>query len=261
MTDQTLAVRSSNDAVWPEGLVPQGSWTLAASDSDFLSTLKSSPPESVGKIMVYEFVPQEEHLEQFFRLLKPSAKMMVDGLTTREIGQQLSLDLQLQGFVDIMAAKDPGNGRRFIVAQRPSFSVGSTAKINLPVKANVGSSPAEETKWKMSTSDLAEEELIDEDALLEESKLPADYKPSDCGTGDGKKRACANCSCGLAEEEAKNVASLQPKTTEEKLVRASACGNCNKGDAFRCASCPFLGKPAFEAGQERVVLSLGDDDI
>ena len=32
-----------------------------------------------------------------------------------------------------------------------------------------------------------------------------------------------------------------------------------QGDAFRCGGCPFLGKPAFEKGQERLVM-LSDLD-
>ena len=42
---------------------------------------------------------------------------------------------------------------------------------------------------------------------------------------------------------------------------ASSCGNCGKGDAFRCASCPHLGKPAFKENTEglQLVLDLTDD--
>lgn len=47
--------------------------------------------------------------------------------------------------------------------------------------------------------------------------------------------------------------------TEDKIVKSSNCGGCYKGDAFRCASCPFLGKPAFEPGQEKLILQLTDD--
>lgn len=59
-----------------------------------------------------------------------------------------------------------------------------------------------------------------------------------------KRRACANCTCGLKEE---------------KQVK-SACGNCNLGDAFRCAGCPYQGLPPFEEGSE-VFFDMEDNEI
>jgi anamorsin len=112
----------------------------------------------------------------------------------------------------------------------------------------------------MSTSDLAEDDLVDENALMDDG-ITVDKTAGGCGDDGavgGKKRACKNCTCGLAEEEA--AAERAGKPLPEPAQKSS-CGNCYKGDAFRCASCPFLGKPAFEPGQEKVVLAMGADDI
>jgi len=106
------------------------------------------------------------------------------------------------------------------------------------------------TAWKLNGND-DEEDLIDEDALLDEDDLkkpdPASLKV--CGTTKLRK-ACKDCSCGLAEEIA-GEANTVPKDTS---AAKSSCGSCYLGDAFRCATCPYLGTPAFKPG-EKVQLS------
>eukprot|EP00277_Geminigera_cryophila_P027547 CAMPEP_0179465796 /NCGR_PEP_ID=MMETSP0799-20121207/47293_1 /TAXON_ID=46947 /ORGANISM="Geminigera cryophila, Strain CCMP2564" /LENGTH=305 /DNA_ID=CAMNT_0021270299 /DNA_START=119 /DNA_END=1036 /DNA_ORIENTATION=+ len=104
-----------------------------------------------------------------------------------------------------------------------------------------------------------EDDLIDEQQLLTDESLAVTKKPEqECGPeSKAKRKACKNCSCGLAEELAVggNASSTGAAAPENAK---SACGSCYLGDAFRCESCPYKGLPPFKAG-EKVALSLVDD--
>jgi hypothetical protein len=119
---------------------------------------------------------------------------------------------------------------------------------------------------KFSNADAdADDQILDEDALLESAgslvplpAAPANLPGSSSDDCSGRK-ACDNCSCGRADNEA---AAARGEISKEEFEAAptSACGSCGKGDAFRCAGCPYLGKPAFKAGEEsKVMLETTDD--
>ncbi|EPY33103.1 hypothetical protein STCU_02487 [Strigomonas culicis] len=102
--------------------------------------------------------------------------------------------------------------------------------------------------------------VADVDALLTEEDLkekkPTGGAANDCTT---RRRACKNCVCGRAELERQLEAEgkLPPEGVD---MPAGGCGNCARGDAFRCANCPYLGKPAWDNTEDgKIKLNLTDD--
>lgn len=232
--------------------------------NDSASVMSSVASNTVDEVRCIGFTPDAEMCEEIFRVLVSKGKCGLERcIPTREAGQDACLDLKIAGFVDVMSIKDPSTGERFVVSQKPNCDMATTAAIKLPPKS------------ASSSANDEDEELIDENALLagESTNVQRAVRGDVGGCGvdaeggviAGRRRACKNCSCGLAEmedeQDAKEsgAAAVRLMGEEEKIAKASACGGCSRGDAFRCASCPFLGKPAFEPGQERVVLQLDDD--
>lgn len=118
--------------------------------------------------------------------------------------------------------------------------------------------------WTLDT-EATDADLIDTNDLLDENDLKKPEPSSLKATGiETKRKACAGCTCGLAEEleeEAK-----QEREKAQTQIKSS-CGNVSKfdlsfnflihliqlinlifkqcylGDAFRCGNCPYLGTP------------------
>ena len=99
---------------------------------------------------------------------------------------------------------------------------------------------------KLSSMDLDDDNLIDEDTLLHSYNLlmsglttsglaPGDQK--DCKTS---RNACKNCVCG------RSVGSGGKSNI-------SMCGNCHLGDGFRCDTCPSKGLPPFNPGDKVII--------
>merc|ERR1711916_176313 len=115
--------------------------------------------------------------------------------------------------------------------------------------------------WKLMANDFTDNDIIDEDELIAEPEVTEGASGAACGdevevlTSDNKivkkKRACKDCTCGLAEE-------LEEKEEAEIAKNTSGCGNCAKGDAFRCAACPYLGAPTFTPGTKPQIVTKSD---
>ncbi|KAF9880931.1 hypothetical protein CkaCkLH20_01973 [Colletotrichum karsti] len=122
-----------------------------------------------------------------------------------------------------------------------------------------------------------DDELIDEDTLLTDADLSRPLNiPPECAPKAGKRRrACKDCTCGLAERiaaedaatraaaDAALAAAAPVKLGADDLAevdftvqgKVGSCGNCALGDAFRCDGCPYIGLPPFKPGEEVRILN------
>ncbi|KAI9209648.1 cytokine-induced anti-apoptosis inhibitor 1, Fe-S biogenesis-domain-containing protein [Polychytrium aggregatum] len=219
------------------------------------------------------------------------------------VGSRKVSDAELESWIafwgvdaaDVEAVKQSLSGNLFVsevTAKKPAYEVGAAVKLSFGKKAAsaapVASPAPKQSVWTVSANDDDDDddaELEDDEALLdEEDRAKPVQRPDDCELTDGQRKACKNCTCGRAEEEAEEeqraieqVATLAGPTIsatttatgvtvvqgkQRKAVPVSSCGNCYLGDAFRCSSCPYMGMPAFKPG-EKVVLggNLLKDDI
>ncbi|XP_035723241.1 anamorsin homolog [Vespa mandarinia] len=186
-----------------------------------------------GKLIIYESLSLEKKLENRLTFKERLSRLKLAGFLINDINPR-KVDKEIAELLSNIFENVPNTCE--IIAQKPSFEIGSSVALNLKQK--------ESNIWKLDN--VVEDDLIDEDELLDEDDIvkPDITSLKVCGT-TGKRKACKDCTCGLAEE-------LNGKA-EEKGIQKSSCGNCYLGDAFRCASCPYLGMPAFKPG-EKIVL-------
>lgn len=167
------------------------------------------------------------------------------------------------GLLDVTVVTDSNT----VTAKKAGFAVGSGATLSGASTSNTTTATSSSTTtngtssknvWTLgSLNDMEDGDgddgdvpLVDEDALLARDPIAQGTRVYDCGVGaDGARKACKDCTCGLADEEQTKAAAAAGEKPK------SGCGNCSLGDAFRCASCPSLGMPAWQEG-DKVKLKL-----
>eukprot|EP00042_Codosiga_hollandica_P031940 m.197553 g.197553 ORF g.197553 m.197553 type:complete len:281 (-) comp53765_c0_seq1:29-871(-) len=181
-------------------------------------------------------------LAELTRVLQPNGRVhIVYPAAESATIASLQTNLKLAGFLNISTTALDGFTQ--IIAHKPDYELGASVPLKFG-KPKAQATPSEATKqvWKISATDFDDDDAFGsgagEDLLDEAEKTLKPAVPVACAP---TKKACKNCSCGRAELEAQ-----KPLTGP---VAASACGNCYLGDAFRCSSCPYLGMPAFKAGE------------
>jgi anamorsin len=197
-------------------------------------------------------------LSQLNAGLAPLGTIHLTNLTTAPA--KFTSELTLAGFTTLSASETDG----VLVVQKPAAAAASSSlKLRRP-QADAAKKASKKALWSLNSPATPP---IDAEALLtaaDRARPVPTCEPAVAGA-PRRKKACKGCTCGLAEleaEEAKQrrVVLLDGKVDgqaieveqaeKERLLAAvlaapkatSSCGNCFLGDAFRCASCPYLGK-------------------
>ncbi len=177
----------------------------------------------------------------------------------------LPAELTLSGFV-VLSANQEGA----LIAQKPAHSAAPSVSLKtapsaaLPLrkKTDPDRKASKKALWSLNAPSTP---TIDAESLLTaaDRERPAVCEPAVRGAAR-RKKACKNCTCGLAELEAEELAQSNvvlldgapdgqakevTQAEKDRLMAAasaapkatSSCGNCYLGDAFRCSGCPFRG--------------------
>lgn len=141
------------------------------------------------------------------KLIKPKGRLVLRELTKPD---EITTTLKLTGFINIQS-----NDPNILICEKPNYEIGSSSKLSFAKKQN--DKTKIEKVWKIDNDD---DELIDADDLLDEEDLqkPDPVSLKVCGT-TGKRKACKDCSCGLAEE----LASENP--IQSNPTQKSSCGS------------------------------------
>lgn len=148
------------------------------------------------------------HLQKVYESLKPGSKFVIRKFQTD--ATNLNLPLRVAGYIV------EENTEEFIVAMKPNYEVGSAVNIGFD---------GESTKkvWSLAADDMDDGDYInDEDLLDENDKAKPSVDELRVCASTKQRKACANCTCGLAEELEQEE---RDKIRQDSQNAKSSCGN------------------------------------
>ncbi|KAG9015765.1 electron carrier [Tulasnella sp. JGI-2019a] len=227
---------------------------------------------------------------EIFTALYPQLKTAGFSVTTPPTSPPTTI-IQPTGTTTLVAQKpitDPTTTMSATTTQTQTTL--SSVPLSMPLPLRPKAQRDKSSKKQLWTLNSPSTPSIDANALLTSDDLarpiPTCEPVSNLPDGQvRRKKACKGCSCGLAEIEAAEAedakrsravvlldgaqdGEVKVLSEKERLDAAvkkaskatSSCGSCYLGDAFRCASCPYLGLPAFSPGQ-KVEIDVSMDDF
>ena len=219
-----------------------------------VSALETAAAEgSSPSVLPASLVKSEEFWKMAFAAIRENGIIQARIPSSEGTKEGLDSLLKMLGFGSIQFSNpDFDAGNMAVVARKPAFKAGGTSLKRKP-KAEAATEDA--NPWANLDNAGAAAGQINEDSLMKDeaavnaitSKFAADSDRIMPG------KPCENCTCGKKELYEGSITKEQLETGQVE----SSCGSCYLGDAFRCAGCPFRGKPAFEPG-EKVTLTEAD---
>ena len=204
-------------------------------------------------------------LSGFAESLKSDATINVTIKSTNEetnnpsLLQTIHTSFLLAGLVGTSEKKE-SDGSRILIAKKIPNSILPKAEPIRPTENN-NKTTKKNAAITINLNDDGGSDLLDEDKLLSDASNILGVPPamSSVATKDdcSGREPCDDCTCGRKDATVNDTSKKENNKIEQPAK--SACGKCGLGDAFRCASCPYLGKPAFKPGEEHLVLDLQDD--
>ncbi|XP_063915037.1 anamorsin homolog [Zophobas morio] len=178
------------------------------------------------------YIPEEKITDCVLNRVFSTSKLggKVNANYINENVNDVEFNLKLAGFVGVEVDKTEK-----LIRRASGFK---PANLDL-IEICAGLQKRKHGDWiKFNVTDKEEpDQILDPDELLDEE--------------DFKQPESAALQCGTSEKRKAEEVTME----EQKLppLNVLTCGNCNKEDEFRCASCPYRGLSAFKVG-ERIQL-------